>query len=204
MRLSRYHTSQAPHVWDAASSCSLLTWLSLHLLLSFPFPFFSPTHQVLSSPSRVRRFVVFCLSATDLGGPGLHDWGVPVDEYCDFVFKKNLEGDQEFGYQFSEKARLYTQTQPHTHPHKHKHKHTDKTHTRARISPARDFCLSATDLGGPGLHDWGVPVDEYCDFVFKKILEGNQEFGYQFSEKARLASRQELDGMFAFLNNPKQ
>ena len=125
MRLSRYHTSQAPHVWDAASSCSLLTWLSLHLLLSFPFPFFSPTHQVLSSPSRVRRFVVFCLSATDLGGPGLHDWGVPVDEYCDFVFKKNLEGDQEFGYQFSEKARLYTQTKPHTHPHKHKHKHTD-------------------------------------------------------------------------------
>jgi uncharacterized oxidoreductase len=57
-----------------------------------------------------------------------------------------------------------------------------------------------TDLGGKGLHDMGVPLDAFADHAMSKLAEGAPEFGYQFSEKARLSSRQELDAQFAAMN----
>lgn len=50
-----------------------------------------------------------------------------------------------------------------------------------------------TDLGGVGLHASGVPRDEYCDAVIQSLKSGALEFGYGFSERARLASRAEID-----------
>lgn len=57
-----------------------------------------------------------------------------------------------------------------------------------------------TDLGGKGLHDQGAPVDAFADHAFAELSKGTLEFGYQFSEKSRLASRAELDAMFANMN----
>ena len=63
------------------------------------------------------------------------------------------------------------------------------------IPPAVD-----TDLGGPGLHTFGVPVGEFADAVMQRIDRGELEVGYDFAEKARTASRAELDQMFARMN----
>lgn len=60
-----------------------------------------------------------------------------------------------------------------------------------------------TDLGGKGLHNFGEPLDAFADHAMKCLADGQQEFGYTFSEKARNASRAELDGMFANLNKPR-
>ena len=57
-----------------------------------------------------------------------------------------------------------------------------------------------TDLGGKGLHDFGVPLEQYCDFSFAKLIEGDEEFGYGFSEKARVASFQERQEIFKQIN----
>jgi uncharacterized oxidoreductase len=50
-----------------------------------------------------------------------------------------------------------------------------------------------TDLGGPGLHTFGVPVDEFADAVFKGFEAGNLEIGYGGTEKRGRASRDEID-----------
>ena len=63
------------------------------------------------------------------------------------------------------------------------------------IPPAVD-----TDLGGPGLHTFGVPVGEFVDAVAQRLEKGEIEIGYDFAEKARRASRAELDEMFARMN----
>lgn len=57
-----------------------------------------------------------------------------------------------------------------------------------------------TDLGGAGLHATGVPLDEYGDAVFRSLERGDLEFGYGFSEKARLASRAEIDEIHERMN----
>jgi len=57
-----------------------------------------------------------------------------------------------------------------------------------------------TDLGGPGLHTFGVNVDEFADAVFAKLAEEDLEIGYGFGEKARTASRAELDELFVRIN----
>jgi uncharacterized oxidoreductase len=57
-----------------------------------------------------------------------------------------------------------------------------------------------TDLGGPGLHTFGVHVDEFADSVMERIERGELEVGYGTSEKARQASRQELDEIFKRMN----
>ncbi|MBC6988868.1 MULTISPECIES: SDR family oxidoreductase [Hymenobacter] len=64
------------------------------------------------------------------------------------------------------------------------------------VPPAVD-----TDLGGPGLHTFGVPVDEFADSVMQRLANGETEVGYGFSEKSRLASRQEADAIFQQMNN---
>ncbi|WP_342045002.1 SDR family oxidoreductase [Bacillus sp. OTU530] len=50
-----------------------------------------------------------------------------------------------------------------------------------------------TDLGGVGLHTFGVPVDEFADGIFKGLEEGKNEIGYGTSEKAMRMSRDEIN-----------
>ncbi|KAA9339330.1 SDR family NAD(P)-dependent oxidoreductase [Hymenobacter busanensis] len=59
-----------------------------------------------------------------------------------------------------------------------------------------------TDLGGPGLHTFGVPVDDFADAVMRRLELGEEEVGYGTSEEARLASRAELDARFKRMNQP--
>jgi len=54
-----------------------------------------------------------------------------------------------------------------------------------------------TDLGGKGLHDEGVPLNEFADAIFEGLKRGDAEIGYGFSEKARNATRAELDAISA-------
>jgi len=58
-----------------------------------------------------------------------------------------------------------------------------------------------TDLGGAGLHNFGVPLHEFTDGIMKKIVEGDLEIGYGFSEKSRNSSRAELNEIFNQMNN---
>ena len=57
-----------------------------------------------------------------------------------------------------------------------------------------------TDLGGKGLHDFGVPLDEFADHAMKQIGEGALEFGFGLSEKARTASREAINAIFTQMN----
>jgi uncharacterized oxidoreductase len=57
-----------------------------------------------------------------------------------------------------------------------------------------------TDLGGPGLHTWAVPVDDFADSIVARLAAGEEEVGYGTSEASRLASRAELDARFRQMN----
>ncbi len=57
-----------------------------------------------------------------------------------------------------------------------------------------------TDLGGPGLHTFGDPVDEFADAVMAQIQRGEQEITYGFSREASRASREQLDALFIRMN----
>jgi uncharacterized oxidoreductase len=63
------------------------------------------------------------------------------------------------------------------------------------IPPAVD-----TDLGGPGLHKFGVPVDEFADAVIKRLAAGDLEIAYGFAEPLTRATREELDAIFTQQN----
>jgi uncharacterized oxidoreductase len=54
-----------------------------------------------------------------------------------------------------------------------------------------------TDLGGKGLHDEGVPLAEFADAMLEGLKRGETEIGHGFSEKARNASRADLDAISA-------
>lgn len=56
------------------------------------------------------------------------------------------------------------------------------------VPPAVD-----TDLGGVGIHTMGVPVAEFADSILQRVAAGELEVGYGRSEKARLATRDEID-----------
>jgi len=58
-----------------------------------------------------------------------------------------------------------------------------------------------TDLGGPHLHLHGVPVAEFVDAVMAGLKKGELEIGYGTAEKARKASREQLDELFKLLNH---
>ena len=66
-----------------------------------------------------------------------------------------------------------------------------------------------TDLGGVGLHTFGVPVDEFADAVFVGLENGDMEIGYAGSEKTIRATRDEIDEVAKRMwenfikNNPK-
>jgi uncharacterized oxidoreductase len=66
------------------------------------------------------------------------------------------------------------------------------------IPPAVD-----TDLGGPGLHKFGVNVDEFSDSVFARLAAGEMEIAYGFAQQSSQASRQELESIFARLNQAR-
>ncbi len=57
-----------------------------------------------------------------------------------------------------------------------------------------------TDLGGVGLHTFGVPVDEFADSTMERLCRGELEIPYGFAEQASRASRAELDQIFQRMN----
>ncbi|TMQ55390.1 MAG: SDR family NAD(P)-dependent oxidoreductase [Candidatus Eisenbacteria bacterium] len=57
-----------------------------------------------------------------------------------------------------------------------------------------------TDLGGPGLHTFGLPVEEFVNAVMVGLQEGNPEIAYGYSQRASRASRAELDEIFQRMN----
>ncbi len=57
-----------------------------------------------------------------------------------------------------------------------------------------------TDLGGVGLHTFGVPVNEFADGVMARIKNGDLEVAFGPSEHLRRASRAELDELFSRMN----
>ena len=59
-----------------------------------------------------------------------------------------------------------------------------------------------TDLGGHGLHTFGVPVDELLDAVMPRIEAGDTEIAYGFAEKASRGSREEIEALIQRMNEP--
>jgi len=57
-----------------------------------------------------------------------------------------------------------------------------------------------TDLGGPGLHTFGVPLNEFADSVFSRLATDELEIAYGFAQQSSRASRAELDQIFARMN----
>ncbi|MFD0696665.1 SDR family oxidoreductase [Paenibacillus sp. GCM10027628] len=58
-----------------------------------------------------------------------------------------------------------------------------------------------TDLGGKGLHTFGVPLNEFADGVFQGLENGLQEIGYGSSEKGLRMSRDEIDSAVQAINS---
>ena len=65
------------------------------------------------------------------------------------------------------------------------------------IPPAVD-----TDLGGKGLHTFGVPVNEFTDAIVEQLKMGNIEATYGFSAESSHATREQLDAIFKQMNQP--
>ena len=59
-----------------------------------------------------------------------------------------------------------------------------------------------TDLGGPGMHTFGAPLDEFANAIGSRLQSDDQELCYGFSEQTSRASRQELDAIFLRMNQP--
>ncbi len=57
-----------------------------------------------------------------------------------------------------------------------------------------------TDLGGVGLHTFGLPVDEFVNAVTMALRHGDPEIAYGYSQRASRASRSELDEIFQRMN----
>lgn len=57
-----------------------------------------------------------------------------------------------------------------------------------------------TDLGGPGLHTFGAPLNEFADSIMKRLQEGELEIPFGMAERASRASRAELSEIFAQMN----
>jgi uncharacterized oxidoreductase len=64
------------------------------------------------------------------------------------------------------------------------------------VPPAVD-----TDLGGPGLHKFGVSTDEFADAAMAGVARGEVEVAYGFAAQSSRASRAELDQIFARMNS---
>jgi uncharacterized oxidoreductase len=66
------------------------------------------------------------------------------------------------------------------------------------IPPAVD-----TDLGGPGLHTYGVKIEEFITGAMPKLEAGDAEVAYGFAAQASRGSRGELDAMFERMNQAR-
>jgi len=64
------------------------------------------------------------------------------------------------------------------------------------IPPAVD-----TDLGGAGLHTWGVPLPEFVDAAFAQLREGKREVVYGFSADGIRASAEQREAIFERMNS---
>jgi uncharacterized oxidoreductase len=64
------------------------------------------------------------------------------------------------------------------------------------IPPAVD-----TDLQAPGLHTFGVNVDEFGDHVFDELESGSIEIAYGTAKTASQASRETLDAIYQNMNS---
>lgn len=64
------------------------------------------------------------------------------------------------------------------------------------IPPAVD-----TDLQAPGLHTFGVNVDEFADDIFKQLEEGKVETSFGTAQFSSTASREQLDQIFERMNS---
>lgn len=49
-----------------------------------------------------------------------------------------------------------------------------------------------TDLGGPGMHTFGAPLDDFADVIFEGLEKGDLEVGYNNLEQTKL-TRQEIE-----------
>jgi uncharacterized oxidoreductase len=57
-----------------------------------------------------------------------------------------------------------------------------------------------TDLGGPGLHTFGVAVDEFADAAISQLEAGANEVAHGFAQQASRASREQLEAIFQRMN----
>jgi uncharacterized oxidoreductase len=57
-----------------------------------------------------------------------------------------------------------------------------------------------TDLGAPGIHTFGAPLDEFADAMIAGLARGEQEIGFGTSNINRQASRAQLDEIFLRMN----
>jgi uncharacterized oxidoreductase len=64
------------------------------------------------------------------------------------------------------------------------------------IPPAVD-----TDLQAPGLHKFGVNVDEFADYVFAELEKGEAEIAYGTALASSTASRDELNAIYQQMNS---
>lgn len=58
-----------------------------------------------------------------------------------------------------------------------------------------------TDLGGPGLHTFGVPVEDFANEVFEGLEKQQSEIGFGTSTKAMRMNRDEIDAAIKFIND---
>jgi uncharacterized oxidoreductase len=57
-----------------------------------------------------------------------------------------------------------------------------------------------TDLGGPGLHSFGTPVDEFADAAVAGLAAGDEEIAYGFALQASRGTREERRALFTRMN----
>jgi len=57
-----------------------------------------------------------------------------------------------------------------------------------------------TDLGGPGLHTFGVKLDAFLDHTMPKLAAGDLEISYGFATEAAHGSRADLQNIFERMN----
>ncbi|RZK38168.1 MAG: SDR family NAD(P)-dependent oxidoreductase [Pedobacter sp.] len=57
-----------------------------------------------------------------------------------------------------------------------------------------------TDLGGEGLHTYGVNVSEFASAVFERLANGEKEVGYGGSEEMRQFGKDQIAERFDLLN----
>lgn len=60
-----------------------------------------------------------------------------------------------------------------------------------------------TDLGGPGLHSFGVPLDPFADAIMTRLEAGESEIAYGTSEVSARAAQAAFGDAFTRMNAPR-